>query len=113
MAWTHLPVVAYNLAGLGLLPSSLAHSGEVVAVDKAVLFNSADRHLDDAVAIFADNRLLGDDVGNVPANGIAYLFAVAQAVSRAAIAPLRGEGIVGAEYGFHYRVYRVIASSSD
>jgi hypothetical protein len=89
---------ADHLARLSSGPA-LADAGGVLAVDEAVLFDAADRDLDDTVPVFADDRLLGDDVGDVMADRLVDFFPVAQPVSGAAVAPLRRGGIVGAEDG--------------
>jgi len=58
----------------------------VVAVDELVFADAADRDLDDLVPVFPDDRLLRDDVGNVLADRLADLQAVAGAVARRAVA---------------------------
>src|SRR4029453_15243597 len=46
-------------------------------VDETVLLDAADGDLDDPVAVFADDRFLGDDVGDVLADPLPHLVAVA------------------------------------
>jgi hypothetical protein len=97
---TFLRAFADHLAGLSAL-AALADSRRIVAVNEAVLFYSPDGNLDDAIAVFADNGLLGDDVRDVLSDRRAHFLTMAQAVSGAAIAPLSDRGMVGTEDGFH------------
>ena len=90
------PVLAFgdDVAALGVLGRAFAHTRLVVAVEESILFDAADRDLDHAVAGAADDRLLGDDVGDVLANRGSNLLAVPKAIGRATIRdglPLRPE----------------------
>src|SRR3990172_5390409 len=92
---------ADDLTGLCLLAAALPDTGHVLPVDKAVLFHSTDGDFDDAVTVLADDRLLGDDVRDILPDSFVDLLAVAQAISRAAVAPLGGGKVVGTENRFH------------
>src|SRR5690606_19969425 len=61
----------------------------VVAVHEAVLAHAADRDLDDLVPTLSDVRFFRDDVRDVVADRLAYLFAMTEAVACAAVAALR------------------------
>ena len=80
-------VAADHLSRLGLT-FSLAYLGMICPEAEAVLFDPPYRYLDDPIATLADNRLLGDDVGDVLADRLANLETVTGAVSGAAIAAL-------------------------
>ena len=86
-------LAADHLARLRLAVA-LADARGGVAVDEAILLDAADRDLDDAIAILPDDRLLGDDVGDVLADRLAHLVAVPGAVAGGAVAAL---GVGGAE----------------
>jgi hypothetical protein len=76
-----------HLAGLYIV-TPLADTGHIFTVDEAVFFNSTNRDLNDSVAVLADDGLFRDDIGNVLADCLAHLLAMAQAVPCATIAPL-------------------------
>jgi len=65
--------VARALAGLGLLAATEA---------KARQLERADRNLDHAIAIGRDDRLLGDDLGQVALQGLLHLFVMPRLVDR-------------------------------
>src|SRR5262249_22466556 len=88
-----------DLAGLRVA-ATLAHAGRVLAVDEAVLPDAADRDLDDLLAVLTDDRLFGDDVGDVLADRLADLQSVPRTIAGAAITAFRIRGIVGAEDRF-------------
>src|SRR5439155_2596135 len=75
---------AQHLTGLGV-PVALADAGRILAVDEAVLFHAADRDLDDLISGLADDGFLGNEVGDVIANRLAHLLAVALTVTGAAV----------------------------
>src|SRR5690606_29396862 len=79
----HLPALYLSLAGR-------RDAGRVLAVDKAILLDAADRHLDHLVGALGDDRLFGHDVGDVLANRLPHLLAMPQPVRGAAI---RTQGI--------------------
>ena len=81
------------------LAGPLADPGGVVAVDEAVLADAADRDLDDLVAVLPDDRLFRDDVGDVVADRLPHLQAVARAITRGTVAPLGVGRLEGAEDG--------------
>src|SRR5581483_11449433 len=85
------PLFAFtdHLSGLGIGPA-LTDPRRVVAVNEAVLFYAADRDLDDAVAILADDRLFRDDIGDVLPDRLMNFLTMALAVSGAAVAALAG-----------------------
>ena len=89
---------ADDLSGLGL-PVALPDPGGVGAVDEAKLADPADRDLDQLVPALPDDRLFRDDVGDVVPDRLADLLAVAKAIPRAAVAPLRLGVPKRAEYG--------------
>ena len=91
--------LTYYIAGLGLAVAALADAGSVLAVDEAVLFDAANGHFDDSIVVFADDRLFGDDVGNVVADRFAHFLPVAQTIAGAAVAALGGGRIVRAKDG--------------
>ena len=64
LALTLASGLAYHLAGLAVAVA-LADAGSVLAVDEAVFLDAAQRDLDDAVLVFADDRFFGDDVGYI------------------------------------------------
>src|SRR5208283_232674 len=64
---------------------TLRRAGRVVAEDETVFLDSAQRNLDDAVPVFADDRFFGDDVGDIFADRLTHLLAVAQPVAGRAI----------------------------
>jgi hypothetical protein len=76
--------LAYDLPGLGIALAR-ADLSLIVAEHEPVLLDAADRHLDDPVLVPADDRLLGDDVGDVVANRLAQLLAMALPVAGAAV----------------------------
>ena len=82
--------LADDLAGLRVAVAALADAGSIVAVDEAILPDAANRHLDDPVAIFADDRFFRDDVGDVIADRFADFLPVAQPIAGAAVAALAG-----------------------
>src|SRR5262249_5193906 len=76
---------------------ALADARRVVAVDEAVLLDAADRDLDDAIAALPDDRLLGDDVRDVVADGLAHLGPMPRPVAGRTIASLGVRGRVRSE----------------
>ena len=85
--WPSLPVLPTTWPGCAL-PSPCAGAGRILAVDEAVFLDPAQRDLDDAVLVFADDRFFGDDVGDIFANRFANFLAMAQAVAGRAIGAL-------------------------
>jgi hypothetical protein len=53
----------------GLAVPTFADAGRVLTVDETVFLYAANRDFNDAISIFADDRFLGDDIGNVVAYG--------------------------------------------
>ncbi len=64
LALAFLAGLAYHLAG-PRLAVTLPYSGRVLTVDKAVFLDPAERNLDYLVFVFADDRLFGNDVGDI------------------------------------------------
>src|SRR5208282_1159110 len=92
LAGAALADFADHLAG-ARVAVALADAGGVLAEDKAVFLDPAQRDLDYAVAVFADDRFLGDDVGDIFADRFADFLPMAQAVAGGTIGAL---GIGGA-----------------
>src|ERR1700736_1530390 len=85
LALTTLAVLAdfaHHLAGPW---GALAGAGCVLAIDEAVFLDAAQGDLDDAVAVFADDRFLGDDVCYIFADRLANFLAMARAIASRAI----------------------------
>src|SRR5205823_8399095 len=82
------------------LAVALADAGNIVAVDELVFADAADRDLDDLPPILPDDRLLGDDVGDVVADRLADFQAVPRPIAGGAIAALAVGGLEGAEDRF-------------
>ena len=72
--------LADDISRFGLAIPALANSRRVVAIDKAVFLDAANRHLDDAMFVLADDRLLGNDIADVVAYRFADFLPVAQPV---------------------------------
>src|SRR5208337_2616718 len=83
-AGTVLAGFAHDLVG-ARVAVALRGAGSVVAEDEAVFLDSAQRNLDHAVFVFADDRFFGDDVGDIFADGFADFLAMAQAVAGRAV----------------------------
>ena len=82
--------LADGLAGLNFPIASLADARDVFAVHEAVFLDAANGHFDDPIIVLADDRFLGNDVGDVVADRLADFLTVAQAVAGAAITTLPG-----------------------
>ena len=80
--------LADDLAG-ARVAVALAGAGRVVAVDEAVLLDAAERDLDHAVAVFADDRFFGDDVRDIFADRFADFLAMARAIAGRAVGVFR------------------------
>jgi predicted dehydrogenase len=93
--------LANRLAGLEFAVAALADSGNILAVNESILLHPSDRHLDDPVVVFTDDRFLGDNVGDVVADRLTHFLAMAQTVAGAAVTALAGRWMVGAENRFH------------
>jgi hypothetical protein len=76
---------------------ALRRAGRIVAEDEAVFLDPAQRNLDYAVLVFADDRFFGDDVGDILANRFAHLLPMPQAVTGRAIRALGVGNAVFAE----------------
>src|SRR5271156_6551295 len=98
LAGAILASLADDLAG-ARVAVALRRAGGVVAEDEAVFLDSAQRHLDDAVLVFADDRFFGDDVCDILANRFANFLPMAQAVAGGAIRALGVGDPVFAEDG--------------
>jgi len=94
--------LAHDLAGTRVA-LALAGAGSVFAVDEAVLLDAAQRDLDDAVAVFADDRFFGDDVRDIFADRLADFLAMARAISGRAVGMLRVGAAVFAKDAFEGR----------
>ena len=73
----HLALLGIAIAGAG--------AGSIFAEHEAILLDAAQRDLDHAVLVFADDGFLGDDVGDILADGFPDLLAMAQAVAGGAV----------------------------
>ena len=100
-----------GLAGLHVAVAALSHPGRIFAVDKTVLFDAPNRHFNDPIAVLADDRFFGDDVGDVVADRFADFLPMAQAVAGAAVAALAGGRMVGAKDRFHASSRRLVATT--
>jgi hypothetical protein len=67
---------------------ALSYPGRILAIDETVLFDAANRHLDDAFAVLPDDRFFGDDVGDILADRLANLLAMSKSVTGSAVAAL-------------------------
>ena len=106
LALAVLAGLADDLAGLRVAVA-LADAGRIVAVDEAVFLDPAQRNLDDAVLVFADDRFFGDDVGDIFADRFADFLAMAQAIAGRAIGAFGVGEAVFAKDGFaHARLPR-------
>src|SRR4029077_10385840 len=90
--------LADHLAALRV-PVALADAGGVFAIGEPMLPDAADRHLDDAIAVLPDDGLLRDDVGDILADGLADLDAMACPIAGRAVAAFRVRRRVGPEDG--------------
>ena len=79
--------LADDLAG-ARIAVALGSAGRIIAEDETVLLDSAQRNLDDAVFVFADDRFFGDDVGDIFANRFANFLPMPQPVAGGTIRPL-------------------------
>src|SRR5580658_168939 len=79
--------LADDLAG-ARIAVALRSAGRVIAEDEAVFLDSAQRNLDDAILVFADDRFFGDDVGDIFANRFANLLPMPQPIAGRAIGAL-------------------------
>ena len=114
LALAVLAGLAHDLAG-ARVALALARAGRVLAVYEAVLLDAAERNLDHAVAVFADDRFFGDDVRDIFADRLADLLAMARAIAGRAVGVLRVGAAVFAKDAFesHFRSSRMSSSSAS
>ena len=69
--------LSHDIAGLRFAVAALADTRSVFSVDEAVFFDAANGYLDNSVFVLADDRFLGDDVGDVVADRFADFLPMA------------------------------------
>src|SRR5262249_13520889 len=87
LALAFLAGLAHDLART-CVAVTLAGAGRVLAIDEPVLLDPAQRNLDHAIAIFADDRFLGDYVRDVLADRLANLLTMSRAIASRAVGML-------------------------
>src|SRR5262249_21300418 len=102
----------HHLAGLRVAVS-LRDPRFVLAVDEAVFLDAAQRHLDHAVSVLSDDRLLGDDVRDVLADRFAHLLPMPEPVSGRTVTPLGVGMAVRAEDRIHGDGFRSEGSRAE
>src|ERR1019366_3584074 len=94
---------------------ALRRTGSVVAVNEAVFLDSAQRNLDHAIFVFADDRFFGDDVGDIFADRFANFLAMAQPVAGRAIGafgvgdPVFAENCIAAAHRLLIQAFSILS----
>ena len=104
--------LADDLAG-ARVAVALRRAGRVVAENKAVFLDPAQRNLDHAVFVFADDRFFGDDVGDILADRFANFLPMPQPVASRAVGALGvGDPVFAEDRVAAHRSIREVVFSS-
>jgi hypothetical protein len=79
--------------------AAFAYPWRILAINETVFFDAANGHFDDAVSIFADDRLLGNNVCDVIADRFPNLLPMPQPIAGAAVAALPRRGVIRSKNG--------------